>query len=268
MSASEPDSLALASIILPVYNEAALLRKNIAEVVNHVSGLQDKYRFEILLINDGSRDNSAAICDELAALYPMVRAFHHPANFGVGQALKYGFSVSRGDYVVVLDADLSYSTDHIGLLLDAIARTRAKLVLASAYMEGGIVANVPWLRRFLSVWGNRFLKVLARGGISTLTCMVRAYDGPFIRALVLRSTTLAIMPEIIFKTMIMHGRIEEVPARLDWSLQVDSRSVFPALGSCDTSARPLSRDFFSGPCCSWYCRDCWCSRSRCMSTHG
>jgi glycosyltransferase involved in cell wall biosynthesis len=145
---------------------------------------------------------------------------HHARNFGVGQALRYGFSASSGDYVIVLDADLSYEPRHIGLLLDSIESTRARMVLASAYMPGGTVTSVPWLRRLLSLYGNRFLRVLARGGISTLTCMVRAYDGPFLRSLVLRSTGMTLMPEIIFKAMILNGQIVEIPAHLDWSRQV------------------------------------------------
>jgi hypothetical protein len=87
-------------------------------------------------------------------------------------------------------------------------------------MPGGRVTSVPWLRRFLSVSGNRFLRILAKGNISTLTCMVRAYDGPFLRSLVLRATSMALMPEIIFKTMMLNGRIHEIPAHLDWSRQV------------------------------------------------
>jgi len=151
-----------------------------------------------------------------------VRVAHHPTNFGVGQALRYGFSLSTGDYLIVLDVDLSYSPDHIDRLLECMVRTRAKLVLASPYMEGGRLTNVPPVRRFFSIWGNRFLRLLARGNFTTLTSMVRAYDGPFLRSLVLRSTGLDLMPEVIYKTMVLKGRIVEIPAHLDWSKQVDA----------------------------------------------
>jgi hypothetical protein len=87
-------------------------------------------------------------------------------------------------------------------------------------MKGGKLTNVPSLRRTLSIWGNRFLRIFAGGDISTLTCMVRAYDGPFLRSLVLRSVGMDIMPEVIYKTMILRGRIEQIPAHLDWSRQV------------------------------------------------
>ena len=212
--------LQLVSIVVPVYNEAALLEKHVDEIVGYTRSLRDKYDFEIILVNDGSRDDSGRIIDELARQHDVVQAAHHPRNFGLGQALRYGFALSHGDYVIVLDVDLSYSTDHVAMLLERMASTRAKIVLASPYADGGRLTNVPPLRKFFSVWGNRFLRIFARGNFSTLTCMVRAYDGPFIRTLILRSTGMDLMPEVIYKTMILRGRIDEVPAHLDWSKQI------------------------------------------------
>ncbi|NTV97240.1 MAG: glycosyltransferase, partial [Thiobacillus sp.] len=63
----------------------------------------------------------------------------------------------EADYLVVLDIDLSYSPDHIERMLARIRQTKAKIVIASPYMEGGKVSNVPWLRRVLSIWANRYL---------------------------------------------------------------------------------------------------------------
>ena len=237
-AAASPDSRPLASIVLPVYNEAGVLRQNVEDLIAYLRGLEDRFRFEVIIVNDGSRDESGAIAEELARRHPALRVAHHPTNFGVGQALKFGFSLSGGDYVVVLDVDLSYSPEHIELLLGKITETRAKLVLASPYMEGGRLTNVPGVRRFFSVWGNRFLRSLARGRLSTLTSMVRAYDGPFVRSLVLRSTGLDLMPEVIYKTRVLRGRIEEIPAHLDWSRQI-------AAGERRTSSMRIVGHIFS-----------------------
>ena len=214
------DRRPLVTIVLPCLNEAAVLGEHYAEISVYLQTLNAQWRFEVLVIDDGSIDATAATARAIDTAVAPLRVIHHPGNFGLGQALKTAFAASCGDYVVTLDIDLSYSPAHIGRLLEAISTQRAKLVLASAYMAGGTVRNVPWLRRTLSIWGNRFLRVFARGGRSTLTCMVRAYDGPFVRALVLRSTGMEIMPEIIYKTMVMRGRIVEVPAELDWSRQL------------------------------------------------
>ena len=228
----------LVSIILPAFNEAAILEQNIVVIEEYLRSIEARYRFEIMIINDGSSDGTGEIAEDLASRFPNLRVLHHPTNFGLGQAFKTGFSESRGDYVVTMDVDLSYSPDHIGAMLDKIVTTRAKLVLASPYAEGGRLTAVPAKRKFFSIWGNRFLRLFARGNTSTITCMVRAYDGPFIRALALRSLGMDVMPETVYKTMVLRGRIEEIPAHLDWTRQV-------AAGPQRSSSMRIVRHIFS-----------------------
>jgi len=213
--------LPVVSIILPVFNEQALLRNNVTEIATYLDTLSDQYCFEILIVNDGSADNTGAIADELSKEMTAVRVLHHPTNFGVGQALKFGFANTRGDYVVTMDVDLSYDVQHIEQLVNTMRETHAKIVLASPYMEGGTIANVPTLRRVLSVLGNRFLKFFNHGNISTITSMVRVYDGPFVRSIDFRSTGLDLMPETLYKSMIVRAKIVEMPARLDWGPQLE-----------------------------------------------
>jgi len=229
----------LVSVILPAYNESGVLAENVGVIAEYLRTLEAQYRFELLIVDDGSLDDTGALADGLRGIYANLRVLHHPTNFGLGQAFKTAFAQSRGDYVVTLDIDLSYSPDHIGLMLEKIVATRAKLVLASPYMQGGRLTNVPWLRKTLSIWGNRFLRIFARGRqVSTITCMVRAYDGPFIRSMVLRGTGMEIMPEIIYKTMVLRGRIEQVPGHLDWTRQL-------AAGPRRTSSMRILRHVFS-----------------------
>ena len=233
----------LVTLVLPAFNEAGVLESHVDDIMAYLQTLSAQYRFEILLINDGSSDGSGVIAERLRARHDTIRVINHPKNFGLGQAFKTSFAASRGDYVITFDVDLSYSADHIGSLLEAIVRERAKLVLASAYMPGGQVTNVPFKRRVLSQWGNRFLRFFARGHFSTLTCMVRAYDGPFIRRLFLRSTGMDIMPEIVQKTMILNGRIAEIPAHLDWSRQL---AAGPARSSSMRILRHIASTLIAG----------------------
>ncbi len=209
----------LVSIVLPAFNEAAILEENLQRVFSHMESLEDEFRWEVILVNDGSSDDTGEIAERIARARDELRVFHHATNFGLGQALKFAFGQCRGDYVVTLDIDLSYSVDHIARLLRHISQTRAKIVLASPYMKGGKMSNVPVVRRVLSVSANRFLSFFAHGRLSTLTCMVRAYDGQFIRSLNLRSTGMDVMPETVYKAMILRGRIDQIPAHLDWGLQ-------------------------------------------------
>ena len=210
----------LVSLILPAFNEEAILDKNLAKVFAYLDGLADRYRWQVIVVNDGSADRTGEIAEEWAARREDLTVLHHPRNFGLGQALKYGFAQSDGDYVVSMDIDLSYSTAHIGLMLETIRATKAKIVIASPYMKGGTIGNVPRLRKILSIWANRFLSVLAGARLSTITCLVRAYDGQFIRSLNLRAMGMDVMPEMIYKSMVLRATIDQVPATLDWEMQV------------------------------------------------
>lgn len=207
----------LVSLVVPAFNEAGIVEKNLTLLCGYMQGLESKYRWEIVVINDGSTDTTGDIADEFAKLHPNVRVFHHITNFGLGQAFKFAFNRCRGEYVITLDADLSYSPDHIGRLLQKIQETRAKIVVASPYMKGGKISDVPWIRRVFSVGANRFLSRAANGELSTLTSMVRVYDGRFLRSLNLRAQGMEVMPEIIYKAQLLGARIEEIPAHLDWS---------------------------------------------------
>ncbi len=215
----ERDARPLVTVVLPAFNEAAILEDNLEVVQNYLRTLDSQYRWEVLIINDGSSDATGQIADSLCARYDNLRVIHHPTNLGLGAGFMTGFAHSRGDYIVILDIDLSYAPEHIGELLARIRAAKVQIVLASPYMKGGRISNVPWLRRTLSIWANRFLSFFAHGNLSTLTCMVRAYDGEFSRGLVLRAVGMEVMPESIYKSMILRARIGQIPAHLDWSRQ-------------------------------------------------
>jgi glycosyltransferase involved in cell wall biosynthesis len=209
------------SVIVPAYNEAAILEKNIKIFCNYMHGLGDAYHWELIIINDGSTDRTGEVAECCSKAVDNVYVLHHPYNFRLGQALRFAFSRARGDYVVVMDVDLSYAPDHIGRLLKKICETKAKIVIASPYMEGGKVSNVPWLRRTLSKWANRYLcMTVTRDSfsdkITTVTGMVRAYDREFLSNLNLKAMDVDINAEIIYKAMILRARIVEIPAHLDW----------------------------------------------------
>lgn len=211
-----PKQKPLVSLIVPGYNEAAIVEQNLTILCNYMESLQDIYDWEMLVINDGSLDETGELAEAFASTRKNVYVLHHITNFGLGQALKFGFNHCHGDYIVVIDLDLSYAPEHIEKLLTKMRETRAKIVVASPYIEGGKISNVPWLRKILSIWANRFLSATAKGELATVTGMVRAYDGEFLRSLNLRSMSMDINPEIIYKARILRARIEEIPAHLHW----------------------------------------------------
>jgi glycosyltransferase involved in cell wall biosynthesis len=168
------------SVVVPAFNESLILEDNLARLCSYLELLEDEYRWELIVVNDGSSDDTGELADAFASRYSNVFVVHHEMNAGLGQALRTGFDYAQGDYVVTLDLDLSYAPEHIERLLTKIRQSNAKIVVASPYMEGGKVSNVPWLRKWLSIWANRFLAVAARRNVATFTGMVRVYDAEYL----------------------------------------------------------------------------------------
>src|SRR5689334_11609867 len=99
-----PPGGATVSVVVPLYNEERVLRTLVHSVTEAVRS--GGCRPEIVLVNDGSRDGSAAVLDELAAAHDHVRVLHLSRNFGHQAALQAGLAHADGDAVVIMDADL------------------------------------------------------------------------------------------------------------------------------------------------------------------
>jgi glycosyltransferase involved in cell wall biosynthesis len=235
----DENKLPFLSILLPCYNEEAILETNVRKIQDYLVEKASKYSWEILIINDGSKDKTGEIASNLSDKINTVRVINHPTNLNLGKALQTGFCNANGEILVVLDIDLSYSAEHIGFLVDKLIETTADIVVASPYMKGGKVTAVPFLRKFMSKMVNRFMRFAAQDKYYTFTGMVRAYRGEFIRSVNLKTRDYEINPEIMYKAMILRARIVEIPAHLDWTEQ----NKFA--GKRTSSIRVL-RGFFSG----------------------
>ncbi|MGH9284546.1 MAG: glycosyltransferase family 2 protein, partial [Acidimicrobiales bacterium] len=207
----------LLSVVVPAYNEAELIVEHLGQLCDYLDQLEDMYRWEVVVVNDGSSDDTGALAEAFAAGRPGVAVLHHERNARLGQALRTAFARCQGDYVVTFDCDLSYSPDHIGRLVTELRATQASVVIASPYHRHGRTTRVPFTRRVLSKGANRFLSFTARGQLSTLTGMVRAYDRRFLETLNLKSNGTEINTEILYKAELLGARVVEIPAHLDWT---------------------------------------------------
>jgi hypothetical protein len=119
-------------------------------------------------------------------------------------------------------------------------RKGADLVLASPYMRGGSVANVPFLRRVLSREANRFLSFATGGRYATATCMVRAYRRDFFQNIVICEDRMEVNPELFFKAIKAGAVIVEIPARLDWGKErARTRAGIDVRRTCKQIGRTL-----------------------------
>lgn len=216
---AEPSKKPFVSIVIPAYNEEAIVRNNLRIFYRYMEGLEDAYDWEILLVNDGSIDKTGSLAGEFARKNPRLKVIHHIVNMNLGNALKTGFANASGDYTITMDLDLSYAPWHIEKILDTLISTQAEVVVASAYMRGGKVTGVPFMRRKMSRIVNFFMRLASQQNYHTFTGMVRGYRTDYIKNLNIKSTDYEINPEILYKSMILRARIVEIPAHLDWTEQ-------------------------------------------------
>jgi glycosyltransferase involved in cell wall biosynthesis len=204
------------TFLVPCYRESAQVARTI-RALDELAARLTEVAWSILVVDDGSDDETDRRAVEAArSVRTPVRVVRHRTNAGLGGALRTGFAQSDGDLVVAVDCDLSYGVDDLARIVTHWLATRAHIVLASPYMVGGRTEAVPRALAFRSRAANSFLSRMALEDIKTLTGMVRAYDGPFIRSMSLKAVDADVNVEILYKAQVLRCRIEEVPATLSW----------------------------------------------------
>jgi len=201
------------SIVIPMFNEAENAEATLGRVEEALASFQGTY--EIIAVNDGSLDNTLEILERVASQNGKVKVVSYSKNFGRGMALRTGFKESKGAIVVSIDADLSYDPRYI---MDFVKILRNEqdidFVLASPYMPGGSVINVPFSRLWISKLGNKILRFAMPNRIYTSTGIFRAYRRKVLDSLELESDGKEIHLEVLSKAIALGFRVKEIPVVL------------------------------------------------------
>jgi glycosyltransferase involved in cell wall biosynthesis len=203
------------SVVVAAYNEEPVIIQSLQRIVSQLE-CHPETKWEVICVNDGSRDQTGFLLDEFARNDHRVQVLHHRRNFGQGRALRTAFNICHGDFIITLDADLSYGPRYIFELVNALEANNVEIALASPYMKGGMVRNVPFYRHMLSRWGNFYLARMSPYSISTSTSVVRAYRREVLDSLVLTSDGMELQLEILMKAYTLGFRVCEIPAQLQW----------------------------------------------------
>jgi glycosyltransferase involved in cell wall biosynthesis len=102
------------SVVIPAYNE----ENNIRKVIDLTVSSLDELSYEIVVVDDGSKDKTVPIVEKLMEKYPMLRLIEHPINMGYSDALRTGFNSCNGEYITFIDADLQNRPEDIPKLLE------------------------------------------------------------------------------------------------------------------------------------------------------
>ncbi|MDD5063195.1 MAG: glycosyltransferase family 2 protein [Phycisphaerae bacterium] len=203
------------SVITPIFNEELIIKDSVLKLIQAMQGFTDKW--ELILVNDGSTDNTQNIITELTQNDGRIKVLTYKNNRGRGYALRTGFKRSCGKYVIAVESDLNYGKEIISSIYRKLLDTDADVVIASPYAKNGKLENVPFKRALLSRLGNRVLRVAFPSNITTATGMTRGYKGDIIRLLPLEEDGKEIHLEIISKACMLGCQFDEIPATLKWT---------------------------------------------------
>lgn len=160
------------TVVVPAFDE----ERGIEGVVRRLFGLGLGFPLEVLVVDDGSNDGTAAVLERLAPEFPRLRLVRHAVNQGYGAALKTGFARARTDIVVITDADGTYPEDRIAEL---VARIDDGAEMAVGARTGAEV-HIPLLRRPAKAFLTRLAAFLAGTAIPDLNSGLRAFRRDFV----------------------------------------------------------------------------------------
>jgi len=192
------------SVFFPVYNEEENLSATVEQTLHVLEESPYVDEFEIILVDDGSTDGSAALAEKIAKGAHAVRVIHHPQNMGYGQALKTGIAAARMDYVFFTDADLQFDIVELNALLAHVDQYPVVIGYRSPRRD-------PFMR-LMNAWGWNLLNRLLFGlHVRDIDCAFKVFRRPLVQELALESEGAMISAEILIRLTRSGIPVKEIP---------------------------------------------------------
>jgi glycosyltransferase involved in cell wall biosynthesis len=190
------------SAVMPAFNEEANLEQSVGRMAR---ALETNARgFEIIVVDDGSQDGSAAVLERLKGAHPSLRVIRHPVNRGYGAALRSGFGAARFAWIFLMDADNQFDPAEVELL---VARAGDADIVAGYRKH----RRDPLLRQ-LNAWAFFTLVRLLFGRlVRDVNCAFRLTRRDVLSRMALHSEGALINTEMLVLARQLHARIVEVP---------------------------------------------------------
>ena len=146
------------SVVVPAYNEEKRLPATLDRVTAWLAGQAFEFA-ELIVVNDGSLDGTAALVNSFRALHSCVRLLENPGNRGKGYSVRHGMLEARGEWVLFSDADLSTPIEDVQRLYEAAAKAAADIAIGSRALDRSLVSkHQSWLREL----SGRFFNFVMR----------------------------------------------------------------------------------------------------------
>ncbi|MBD3207871.1 MAG: glycosyltransferase [Candidatus Nealsonbacteria bacterium] len=213
------------SVVIPAYNEEKRITKTLKEIENYLKA--QSYRWEIIVVNDGSKDNTAMVVQKLAPEIRNLRLIDNKKNHGKGYVVRQGMLEAQGKYRVFTDADNSTTLDHIERMWPEF-KAGYEVVIGSRDIEGAKLAvPQPWLRRRVGDVFNLMVQIMCGlWGIWDTQCGFKGFSQKATEEIFPQCTIdrFAFDPEILVVAKKMGYKIQEVP--VTWINDPDSKVKF------------------------------------------
>ncbi len=211
------------SIVIPAYNEGARLGATLEKVLAYVRLQGWNAEAEVIVVNDGSRDNTAEMVRGFAERDPLVRLVENPGNQGKGYAVRNGMLNSRGEIVLFSDADLSSPIEEMPKLLAALV-SGADIAIGSRWLRAELQTRRQ--SRHRQLFGrvfNLLLRIILGLRFKDTQCGFKAFTRRAAQAIfpLQRIERWGFDPEILFLARKFGFRVEEVPVL--WGHSGDTR---------------------------------------------
>lgn len=201
------------SVIIPCYNESENVGRMAEQLLPVIAALEQRGPTELLLVNDGSTDDTRAQLEALAARCPGIRVLNHARNQGLGAALRTGFAQAQGEIIITTDSDGTYPFTEILPLLERLT-PEVDVVTASPYHPQGGVEGVPRYRLILSQGASLLYRLLLAWRLHTYTAMFRAYRREAIQRVPSTANGFLMPAEWISNAILLGYRVAEFPTVL------------------------------------------------------
>jgi len=186
-----------------MFNEEGNIEHAVTSALAVLAGVTDQY--EVIVVNDGSRDSTGAVANRLAAANPHVRAVHHPENRGYGCAVRSGLAAARYPLVVLADGDNQFDLGELAVLLRGLGTSD----IVSGYR---ITRHDPAFRRLYAFMYNLVARLLFGIPVRDVNCGFKVFRRALVERLLpeLRSTGALINVEILARARQHGARVTEV----------------------------------------------------------
>lgn len=199
------------SIVIPSYNESERIEKTLLSVSDFLK--KQNFDYEILVVNDGSKDDTANVVLGLESSIPNLKLVDNKENHGKGWVTKQGMLTATGDIRVFMDADNSTKVDEITKMLPLFEQG-VDIVVGSRRIQGAVIAvHQPWIRDFLGGVFRFIVHTLVPLGITDSQCGFKAFSAKATNAIFPKQTIFrwAFDVEILAVARREKFKIAEVP---------------------------------------------------------